>query len=46
MVLVEAAAGGRTGLGYTYADTATARLVRDLLAGVVKGRDAMGVPGA
>ncbi len=46
MVLVEAAAGGRTGLGYSYADTATARLVRDLLAGVVKGRDAMGVPGA
>ena len=46
MVLVEAAAGGRTGLGYSYADTATARLVRDLLADVVKGRDAMGVPGA
>ena len=46
MVLVEAVAGGKTGLGYTYADTATARLVRDLLAGVVKGRDAMAVPGA
>ena len=39
-------AGGKTGLGYSYADTATARLVRDLLAGVVKGRDAMAVPGA
>jgi L-alanine-DL-glutamate epimerase-like enolase superfamily enzyme len=46
MVLVEAAAGGRTGLGYTYADTATAQLIRDKLADVVKGRDAMGVPGA
>ena len=46
MVLVEAAAGGKTGLGYTYADTATARLIRDLLAGVVQGRDAMAVPGA
>src|SRR5262249_39354126 len=46
MVLVEAAAGGRTGLGYSYADTATARLVCDLLADVVKARDAMGVPGA
>jgi len=46
MVLVEAAAGGQTGLGYSYADTATARLIRDLLADVVKGRDAMGVPGA
>ena len=46
MVLVEAAGGGKTGLGYSYADTATAWLVRDLLAGVVKGRDAMAVPGA
>jgi L-alanine-DL-glutamate epimerase-like enolase superfamily enzyme len=46
LVLVEAVAAGKTGLGYTYADTATAQLVRDKLAGVVKGRDAMGVPGA
>ena len=46
LVLVEAAAGGVTGLGYSYADTATAALVRDALAGVVRGRDAMGVPGA
>ena len=35
-----------TGLGYTYADTATATLIHDLLAEVVRGRDAMGVPGA
>ncbi len=46
LVLVEAQAGGKTGLGYSYADTATARLVRDLLADVVRGRDAMDVPGA
>ena len=46
MVLVEAFAGDKAGLGYTYADTATAQLVRDMLAGVVKGRDAMGVSGA
>ncbi len=46
MVLVEASGGGKTGLGYSYADTATAQLVRDTLARVVKGRDAMGVPGA
>jgi L-alanine-DL-glutamate epimerase-like enolase superfamily enzyme len=46
LVLVEASAGGVTGLGYSYADTATAALARDLLAEVVRGRDAMGVPGA
>ena len=33
LVLVEATAGGKTGLGYTYADTATAALIRDSLAG-------------
>jgi L-alanine-DL-glutamate epimerase-like enolase superfamily enzyme len=41
LVLVQAF-GGRVGLGYTYADTATATLIRDLLSEVVKGRDAMG----
>lgn len=45
LVVVEATAGGVTGLGYTYADIATARLVHDTLAGVVRGRDAMAVPG-
>jgi L-alanine-DL-glutamate epimerase-like enolase superfamily enzyme len=45
LVLVEVSAGGRRGLGFTYADTATARLIKDLLADVVKGRDAMDVPG-
>ena len=46
LVLVEATAGGKTGLGYSYADTATAALIRDSLADVVRGRDAMAVPGA
>ena len=31
LVLVHASAGGKRGLGYTYADTATARLIHDLL---------------
>jgi len=44
LVLVEATAGGKRGLGYTYADPATATLVRDGLAQVVVGRDAMDVP--
>ncbi len=45
LVLVEASAGGRRGLGYSYADVATARLVDEHLAGVVRGRDALDVPG-
>ena len=31
LVVVEAAAAGRRGLGYTYADVASAVLIRDLL---------------
>src|SRR5215831_18022212 len=46
MVVVEATAGGQRGLGYTYADLATARLIEDRLAHVVQGRDAMAVPAA
>lgn len=46
LVLVEAEAGGKTGLGYTYADTATARLIKDLLFGKVNGGDAMDTPRA
>ena len=46
LVVVEITAGGISGLGYTYADTATATLIRDLLAQVVRGRDAMNVAGA
>ncbi|MFL5305276.1 MAG: hypothetical protein ACJ8F1_08685 [Polyangia bacterium] len=40
VVVVEAAAGGVTGLGYTYADRATAVAIRDSLAPVVTGQDA------
>jgi L-alanine-DL-glutamate epimerase-like enolase superfamily enzyme len=45
LVVVEVTAGGTTGLGYTYADTATAQLIKDTLAAVVKGHNAMDVPG-
>lgn len=45
MVLVEASAGGKRGLGYTYADASTATLIKTLLTDVVTGQDAMNVPG-
>ena len=41
LVLVEVRAAGVTGLGYTYADTATAALIHDTLAHVVCGQDVM-----
>jgi L-alanine-DL-glutamate epimerase-like enolase superfamily enzyme len=46
LVLVEAQTQGVRSLGYTYADTSTAVLIRDLLADVVCGGDAMNVAGA
>ena len=45
IVVVEAAAGGRTGLGYTYAPAAAGKLVEEKLADVVRGRDAFDVEG-
>jgi FAD/FMN-containing dehydrogenase len=45
LVLVEVTAGNLQGLGYTYADTAMAQLIKDTLAEIVLGRDAMAVPG-
>ncbi|MFN2459881.1 MAG: enolase C-terminal domain-like protein [Candidatus Velthaea sp.] len=39
LVLVELAGGGARGLGYTYADAATAAYIRDILAPVVEGVD-------
>ena len=42
-MLVEAHAGDRVGLGYTYGDAAAGALVRDTLAEVVEGRDALAV---
>jgi L-alanine-DL-glutamate epimerase-like enolase superfamily enzyme len=41
MVFVEIDAGSRTGIGYTYADRATATLVWDVLRDAVMGRDAL-----
>jgi L-alanine-DL-glutamate epimerase-like enolase superfamily enzyme len=46
LVLVEATAGDATGIGFTYADTATATLVNDSLGEVVIGLDAMDIPRA
>ena len=44
LVLVEAASGDTTGLGWTYGAAATAGAVRDLLAPVVLGRSPLDVP--
>jgi L-alanine-DL-glutamate epimerase-like enolase superfamily enzyme len=46
IVVVEVSAGGKRGLGYTYANAATAEVIKNLLADVIAGRDAMDVPGA
>jgi L-alanine-DL-glutamate epimerase-like enolase superfamily enzyme len=44
VVLVDAAADGAHGLGFTYATPASARLIRDVLGPVVCGRDAEDPP--
>src|SRR5690242_4138549 len=41
LVLIEIEAGGKTGIGFSYADTATGKLIHELLAGIVTGRDAL-----
>lgn len=46
LVLVEATAGNQTGLGYSYADVATGKLVETLLANVVEGMQALDIPAA
>jgi L-alanine-DL-glutamate epimerase-like enolase superfamily enzyme len=43
LVLVEARAADKTGIGFSYADTATATLINDMLAGIVVGSDALAV---
>jgi L-alanine-DL-glutamate epimerase-like enolase superfamily enzyme len=43
LVLARVEAGGHRGLGYTYADSATAVLIRDKLAPLLLGRDAWSV---
>jgi len=45
LVLVEASAGNQRGLGYTYADRATATLIADVLAKEVEGRNAFDISG-
>jgi L-alanine-DL-glutamate epimerase-like enolase superfamily enzyme len=44
LVLVEAKAGDRHGVGYSYADLSAATLIQGMLVEVVRGRDAMAVP--
>ncbi len=43
MVLVRAHAGGKTGIGYTYADSSVGELIHSVLAKVVEGADALSV---
>jgi L-alanine-DL-glutamate epimerase-like enolase superfamily enzyme len=43
IVLVEVTAGGKTGLGYSYADVATARLIDHMLVPSIKNGDALAV---
>ena len=44
LVLVEVSAADQQGIGYTYADSATATLIRDKLVDIVQGRDVMAIP--
>jgi L-alanine-DL-glutamate epimerase-like enolase superfamily enzyme len=46
IVIVQVSSGGKRGLGYTYADTSTAKLIDDKLKDVVIGCDAMSISGA
>lgn len=45
LVFVQATSDNKIGLGYSYADDATARLIENLLSEVVRGQDAL-APGA
>src|SRR5579863_784470 len=46
LVFVEVSGAGQTGIGYTYADSATASLIHDRLAEIVSGMDDMSPPAA
>ncbi len=46
LVLAEIDAGGKTGIGYTYADIATCELVNEKLRDVLLGRDALATEAA
>lgn len=41
LVYVEVRSGNLTGIGYTYADVSTAKLIQSMLAGVLTGKDGM-----
>ena len=43
LVVVEVSSGGETGLGYTYADAGTAKLIEGELESVLQGRDASAI---
>src|SRR6185437_11941229 len=44
IVVVEAYAGSKCGIGYTFADTATGQLIKDRLVPLLVGADAMALP--
>jgi L-alanine-DL-glutamate epimerase-like enolase superfamily enzyme len=44
ILVVEISAGNNTGLGYTYADSSTARFIHDNLTALIRGRDAYDIP--
>jgi L-alanine-DL-glutamate epimerase-like enolase superfamily enzyme len=45
IIIVDIAAGGLSGMGYTYADAAAGKLIRDTLAPVIRGRNPFDIPG-
>ena len=46
LVVVDVAAGGERGVGYTYSDAAAALLINTKLADVIRSRDAIAIPAA
>jgi L-alanine-DL-glutamate epimerase-like enolase superfamily enzyme len=44
VVIAEVSAGGKTGIGYTYAAAATAALINERLAALLVGEDAFAIP--
>jgi L-alanine-DL-glutamate epimerase-like enolase superfamily enzyme len=46
LIVAEVAAGGVTGLGYSYEDAAAAALIRGKLASAILGQDALAIPAA
>jgi L-alanine-DL-glutamate epimerase-like enolase superfamily enzyme len=46
MVFVEVSAGGCVGMGYSYADVSTGKLIESCLTAVVQGKSALDIPSA